>query len=82
MPHWSVVPLVARGISRAKASCVFDVRLTGASGNLIKVFGWYDSECSFSCRLADLAELVGVGLSTDREFAVSRAIRAQSFATC
>jgi len=26
------------------------------------VFGWYDNEWGYSCRLADLAALVGTGL--------------------
>jgi len=41
------------------ASCVFDSPLTQASGTLVKVFGWYDNEWGYTCRLADLAALVG-----------------------
>jgi hypothetical protein len=37
------------------ASCVFDSPLTQASGTLVKVFGWYDNEWGYTCRLADLA---------------------------
>jgi glyceraldehyde 3-phosphate dehydrogenase len=29
-----------------------------AYGNQVKVFGWYDNEWGFSCRLADLTGLV------------------------
>ena len=43
----------------AAASCVFDSPLTQASGTLVKVFGWYDNEWGYTCRLADLAALTG-----------------------
>ena len=33
--------------------------LTLAMGSLVKVFGWYDNEWGFSCRLVDLVRLVG-----------------------
>ena len=26
---------------------------------MVKVFGWYDNEWGYTCRLADLADLVG-----------------------
>jgi glyceraldehyde 3-phosphate dehydrogenase len=42
--NYSVAPLVSRDIIGTKASCVFDSPLTAASGNLVKVFGWYDNE--------------------------------------
>jgi glyceraldehyde-3-phosphate dehydrogenase/erythrose-4-phosphate dehydrogenase len=29
------------------------------TGTLVKVFGWYDNEWGYTCRLADLAALVG-----------------------
>ena len=45
-----------------RASCVFDSALTQASGRLVKVFGWYDNEWGYTCRLADLAALVGARL--------------------
>jgi glyceraldehyde 3-phosphate dehydrogenase len=41
------------------ASCVFDSSLTQASGRLVKVFGWYDNEWGYVCRLAELVRLVG-----------------------
>ncbi len=52
-------PLVSRDIIGDSASCVFDSGLTQASGTLTKVFGWYDNEWGYSCRLFDLAVLVG-----------------------
>ncbi len=41
------------------ASCVFDSGLTQAAGSLAKVFGWYDNEWGYTCRLADLVAIVG-----------------------
>jgi glyceraldehyde 3-phosphate dehydrogenase len=52
-------PVVSRDIIGDPASCVLDSELTQASGPLVKVFGWYDNEWGYSCRLADLAALVG-----------------------
>jgi len=33
-----------------------------AAGTLVKVFGWYDNEWGYTCRLADLAAVVGAQL--------------------
>jgi glyceraldehyde 3-phosphate dehydrogenase len=57
--RYSTDPLVSRDIIGDPASCVFDSALTQASGRLVKVFGWYDNEWGYTCRLADLAALVG-----------------------
>jgi glyceraldehyde 3-phosphate dehydrogenase len=35
-------------------SCTFDSQLTMANGPAAKVFGWYDNEWGYSCRLVDL----------------------------
>ena len=45
-------------------SCVFDATLTKVmDGRFVKVFGWYDNEWGYSCRVADLAKfLVDRGL--------------------
>jgi glyceraldehyde 3-phosphate dehydrogenase len=58
-------PIVSRDIIGDPASCVFDASLTQASRNLVKVFGWYDNEWGYTCRLADLAALVGAEFSQD-----------------
>jgi glyceraldehyde 3-phosphate dehydrogenase len=60
--RYSTDALVSRDIVGDKASCVFDSPLTAASGQLVKVFGWYDNEWGYACRLADLAALVGARL--------------------
>jgi glyceraldehyde 3-phosphate dehydrogenase len=55
-------PVVSRDIIKDPASCVFDSLLTQASGSLAKIFGWYDNEWGYTCRLADLAVIVGTAL--------------------
>src|SRR5271168_535884 len=57
--RYSTDPIVSRDIIGDQASCVFDAPLTQAAGTLVKVFGWYDNEWGYTCRLADLAVLVG-----------------------
>ena len=57
--RYSTDPIVSRDVIGDSASCVFDSLLTQASGTLVKVFGWYDNEWGYTCRLADLAALVG-----------------------
>ena len=47
-------PIVSTDIQGSAYSCVFDAPLTMASGSLVKVFGWYDNEWGYSCRLVDL----------------------------
>jgi glyceraldehyde 3-phosphate dehydrogenase len=50
--------IVSSDIVGSPASCVFDASLTMAFGDQVKVFGWYDNEWGYSCRLADLTALV------------------------
>jgi glyceraldehyde 3-phosphate dehydrogenase len=51
---YSSDPLVSTDIKGSAYSCVFDSGMTLAGGNLVKVFGWYDNEWGYSCRLVDL----------------------------
>src|SRR6478736_7408785 len=51
---YSTEPLVSSDIVHSPASCTFDSGLTMATGNFAKVFGWYDNEWGYSCRLVDL----------------------------
>ena len=51
---YSTEPLVSTAIIHSPASCTFDSPLTMASGTSAKVFGWYDNEWGYSCRLVDL----------------------------
>ncbi len=56
-------PIVSSDVVGSPASCTFDSKLTMVmpldSRTLVKVFGWYDNEWGYSCRLVDLAVLVG-----------------------
>jgi glyceraldehyde 3-phosphate dehydrogenase len=47
-------PLVSTDIVGNAHSCIFDSKLTMAHGTSVKVFGWYDNEWGYSCRLVDL----------------------------
>jgi glyceraldehyde 3-phosphate dehydrogenase len=56
--QYSADPLVSTDINESPYSCIFDSKLTNARGNLVKVFGWYDNEWGYSCRLVDLVNLL------------------------
>jgi glyceraldehyde 3-phosphate dehydrogenase len=49
-------PIVSSDIVGDPYSCIFDSALTMARGNTVKVFGWYDNEWGYSCRLVDLVQ--------------------------
>jgi glyceraldehyde 3-phosphate dehydrogenase len=55
-------PLVSSDIQNSSYSCIVDSDLTMANGNLVKVFGWYDNEWGYSCRLVDLVAKVAATL--------------------
>jgi glyceraldehyde 3-phosphate dehydrogenase len=55
-------PLVSTDVQHSPYSSIFDSQLTMASGTLVKVFGWYDNEWGYSCRLVDLVAKVGATL--------------------
>ena len=46
--------IVSSDIVHSPYSCIFDSGLTMANGELVKVFGWYDNEWGYSCRLVDM----------------------------
>jgi len=60
--HYSTDALVSRDIIGQPSSCLFDSGLTQAAGDLVKVFGWYDNEWGYTCRLVDLAALIAARL--------------------
>ena len=52
--QYSSDPLVSTDINGNPYSCIFDSQLTMVHGRSAKVFGWYDNEWGYSCRLVDL----------------------------
>jgi glyceraldehyde 3-phosphate dehydrogenase len=59
---YSEDPLVSTDIVHSSYSCILDSELTMANGAMAKVFGWYDNEWGYSCRLVDLVERIGKSL--------------------
>ncbi len=55
-------PLVSTDIVHSQFSCIFDSELTMANGSLVKVFGWYDNEWGYSCRLVDVVSKVAADI--------------------
>jgi glyceraldehyde 3-phosphate dehydrogenase len=49
-------PIVSTDIVGSSYSSIYDSELTMVKGNEVKVFGWYDNEWGYSCRLVDLVE--------------------------
>ena len=54
--RYSDDPIVSTDVVGSSYSAIFDSGLTMANGNEVKVFGWYDNEWGYSCRLTDLVE--------------------------
>jgi glyceraldehyde 3-phosphate dehydrogenase len=52
-------PIVSTDIVHSSYSSIFDSDLTMVNGNMVKVFGWYDNEWGYSCRLVDLVVKIG-----------------------
>lgn len=52
-------PLVSRDFLKNEHSCIFDAPSTYViDGDMVKVFGWYDNEWGYSCRIVDLLTLI------------------------
>ncbi len=56
-------PIVSSDVLGDPASCVFDSGMTTVTGDLVKVFGWYDNEWGYAQRTIDLVEMVARTLS-------------------
>ena len=56
--QYSVDPIVSSDIKESPYSCIFDSPLTMVRGSSVKVFGWYDNEWGYSCRLVDVIGLL------------------------
>lgn len=52
-------PIVSSDIVGNPHSCIFDSKLSLVSGNMVKIFGWYDNEWGYSNRIVDLVVKVG-----------------------
>ena len=50
--------LVSSDFKRNPFSSIVDGKMTGAQGDLIQLALWYDNEWGYSCRLADVTQLV------------------------
>jgi glyceraldehyde 3-phosphate dehydrogenase len=60
---YSDEPLVSQDIVGSPYSCTFDSELTMVNGRIVKIFGWYDNEWGYSCRLVDVvSKMAGAAL--------------------
>ena len=51
--------LVSSDFKRNPHSSIIDGKLSNANGDLIQIAAWYDNEWGYSCRLADLTQMIG-----------------------
>ena len=58
---WTEKPLVSADLRGRPESLVLSGRETSVAGGLTRVFGWYDNEWGFSCRMLDMARRMGAG---------------------
>jgi glyceraldehyde 3-phosphate dehydrogenase len=56
--RYTTDPIVSRDVLGDPASCVLDSGLTTVTGDLVKVFGWYDNEWGYAQRTVDLVEMI------------------------
>ena len=45
--QYTADPIVSTDIQHSPYSCIFDSQLTMVSGNMVKIFGWYDNEWGY-----------------------------------
>jgi glyceraldehyde 3-phosphate dehydrogenase len=50
--------LVSCDFKQNPHSSIVDGKLTGAQGTMVQIGAWYDNEWGYSCRLADVAQMV------------------------
>lgn len=57
---WTVAPLVSSDLrGRSESLIVSGPQTSVSAGGLLRVFGWYDNEWGFSCRMLDMARRIG-----------------------
>ena len=54
----SEIPLVSSDFKRSPLSSIVDLELTDVQDDLVQIVAWYDNEWGYSCRLADLTNIV------------------------
>ncbi len=60
--YYTEDPIVTSDIVHDSHSCIFDSAMTMSIGKTVKVFGWYDNEWGYSCRVVDLlVKMHGLG---------------------
>jgi glyceraldehyde 3-phosphate dehydrogenase len=52
-------PLVSSDFKGNPFSSIFDPEYTKVNGSMIKIMSWYDNEWAYSCRLVELAKIIG-----------------------
>lgn len=60
--QYTTDPIVSTDILGNPHSAIFDAGLTSVLGdrhNLVKIVAWYDNECGYANRMADLVDLIG-----------------------
>jgi glyceraldehyde 3-phosphate dehydrogenase len=62
--HFNDVELVSSDFKRSPFSSIIDSTLTNANGDLVQIAAWYDNEWGYSCRLADVTNMVLAKLPT------------------
>ena len=50
--------LVSSDFKRSSYSSIIDSKLNNANGDLVQIAAWYDNEWGYSCRLADVTQMV------------------------
>ncbi len=50
--------LVSTDFKRSSYSSIIDSKLNNANGDLVQLAAWYDNEWGYSCRLADVTQMV------------------------
>ncbi len=55
---YSSEELVSSDFKRSSYSSIIDSKLNNANGDLIQLAAWYDNEWGYSCRLADVTQMV------------------------
>jgi glyceraldehyde 3-phosphate dehydrogenase len=55
---YSEEELVSSDFKGSPYSSIIDAKLNGANGDLVQIAAWYDNEWGYSCRLADVTQMV------------------------